>query len=121
MVHSNFDAKKLLLICLRISPQIFAIVPNFAFIISGTNNFALHCVNKHAWYRSLSLVRTLRLRSCQAWCASIIIATRVPRCHRFYPSRGVLTPGDGECQVTVTLSFSYSYWFHAQSETYYLF
>ena len=29
MVHSNFDAKNLLLICLRISPQIFAIVPNF--------------------------------------------------------------------------------------------
>ena len=30
MVHSNFDAKNLLLICLRISPQIFAIVQNFA-------------------------------------------------------------------------------------------
>ena len=29
MVHSNFDAKNLLLICLRISPQKFAIVPNF--------------------------------------------------------------------------------------------
>ena len=29
MVHSNFDAKNLLLICLRISSQIFAIVPNF--------------------------------------------------------------------------------------------
>ena len=29
MVHSNFDAKNLLLISLRISPKIFAIVPNF--------------------------------------------------------------------------------------------
>ena len=30
MVHSNFDAKNLLSICLQISPQIFAIVQNFA-------------------------------------------------------------------------------------------
>ena len=30
MVHSNFDAKNLHSICLRISPQIFAIVQNFA-------------------------------------------------------------------------------------------
>ena len=28
-------------------------------------------------------------------------------CHRFYPSCGVFTPGDGECQVTVTLSHSH--------------
>ena len=30
MVHRNFDAKNLLSICLQISPQIFAIVQNFA-------------------------------------------------------------------------------------------
>ena len=30
MVHSNFDAKNLLSICLQISPQIFAILQNFA-------------------------------------------------------------------------------------------
>ena len=30
MVHSNFDAKNLHFICLRISPQIFAIVQKFA-------------------------------------------------------------------------------------------
>ena len=30
MVHSNFDAKNLLSICLQISPQIFSIVQNFA-------------------------------------------------------------------------------------------
>ena len=30
MVHSNFDAKKLLSTCLKISPQIFAIMQNFA-------------------------------------------------------------------------------------------
>ena len=30
MVHSNFDAKNLLSICLQISPQIFAIMQNFA-------------------------------------------------------------------------------------------
>ena len=30
MVYSNFDAKNLLSICLQISPQIFAIVQNFA-------------------------------------------------------------------------------------------
>ena len=30
MVHNNFDAQNLLFICLQISPQIFAIVQNFA-------------------------------------------------------------------------------------------
>ena len=41
---------------------------NSLWIISGTNNFAIYCVNENGWWWSFSPVTRLRLRSRQAWC-----------------------------------------------------